>query len=632
MYDVLTLAAIVDELNATAINARIQKVGLVNRLTFAAELYTPGQRRWLVASADGERARLHLTGTSASLDPELITPFGLLLRKYVRGSILIGVEQEPLERIVRMSIAKRLPPLNASRKRGATAAVEVTEPDDEIAALKVDEDSVLDELDRPDVTYMQLVIEVMGRHSNIMLLDNDGGIMDAVKHVTPAMSRVRPIWPKLAYTLPPAMERPDPRRLTASAVTDILDGAKPKDELARLLVTRLRAVSPQIAREAVFRATGDTAARGISNDLDPAAVARELRGLYEPLLTSVWQPTVYRDDAAVIAFSPFPLHSLEGSSAAEAFASISEAARLGDEATAADAPVSHFQRRERMLTTIAAARDRVDARLASLEAQEAKAIEAERLREQGELIYAWLYQIRPGDTVLEIDGQTIALDPNLSGKDNAADYFVRYRKAQGASRQLPELIEQATQQLAYLAQLATMVRQAPGFIELESLATEWDGVADQFGARASVKGRGRAMPKSSSKADRRPKALYDPEGHAIYIGRSGRQNDAVTFDVAGADDTWLHARGVPGSHVIIKWRTPMPEEDERTVELAASLAAWYSGSRGNGLVDVDVTRRRHVRKIKGAGPGMVTYRQERTILVPPRDENVLKPSLTPTAR
>ena len=629
MYDVLTLAALVDEMNATAINGRIQKVGLVDRLTFAAEVYTPGQRRWLVASADGDRARLHLAAAPESLDPELITPFGLLLRKYVRNAILIGVEQEPFERIVRLSIAKRLPPLNGTRRRGAPAA-EADEAANGHAEDPVDEDAVLDELDREDVTYLQIVVEVMGRHSNIMLLDNDGTIMDAVKHVTPAMSRVRPIWPKRPYILPPAMARPDPRRLTAATATELLAEAKPKDEVARLLVGRLRAVSPQIAREAVFRATGDMATRA-GDGADPTALAREVRGLYEPLLTSGWDPAVYRREGAVIAFSAFPLHGLEAASEVEPMVSISEAARLGDE-TASEAPVTHSQRRDRLLATIAAARDRVDARLASLEAQEARAVEAERLREQGELIYAYLWQTRPGDTVLEVDGQSIALDPNLSAKDNAAEYFQRYRKAQGASRQLPELEAQATQQLAYLGQLATMVRQAPGFLELEALANEWDGVAEQFGARPAVQGRARALPRSNAKADRRPKALYDAEGNAIYIGRSGRQNDAVTFDVAGPDDTWLHARGVPGSHVVIKWRTPMPEEDERAIELAASLAAWYSGSRNSGSVEVDVTRRRHVRKIKGSGPGMVTYRQERTISVPPRDEAALTSALTATSR
>lgn len=636
MYDVLTLAAITDELNATTINARIQKVGLIDRLTFGAELYTPGQRHWLVASADAERARLHLTRTAASLDPELITPFGLLMRKYVRGAILIGVEQEPLERVVRLSIAKRRPALNATRRRGS-ATPEPAEVDEEPldADGPVDErsaeDAVLDELDRDDITYLQIVIEVMGRHSNILLLDDDGVIMDAVKHVTPQMSRVRPIWPKLPYRAPPPMERPDPRRLTADATADLLAAARPAEEVARVLVSSLRAVSPQIAREATFRATGDVGTR-VRDELDPAAVARELRGLYEPLLTGTWAPTVYREEAAVVAFAPFPLHSEAAKGEAEHLDSMSEAARLGDDAAAPDAPVSHAQRRERLLAAIAAARDRIDARLASLEAQEAKADEAEQLREWGELIYGYLWQIRPGDDHLTVDQVTVPLDPALSAKDNAAEYFSRYRKAQGAGRQLPELVEQAERQLDYLAQLGTMIRQAPGFLDLDALATEWESVSADFGARPSVNGRGRAMPRSSNKADRRPKPLWDPEGHAIYIGRSGRQNDAVTFDVAGADDTWLHARGVPGSHVVIKWRTPMPEEDETTVGLAAALAAWYSGARNSGAVEVDVTRRRHVRKIKGGGPGMVTYRQERTISVTPRDEQALGSALTASAR
>ena len=110
----------------------------------------------------------------------------------------------------------------------------------------------------------------------------------------------------------------------------------------------------------------------------------------------------------------------------------------------------------------------------------------------------------------------------------------------------------------------------------------------------------------------------------IFIGRSGRENDQVTFDIGGADDTWLHARGVPGSHVLIRWLRPQDDEDVETVETAAAMAAFYSSGREGGQVEVDVTRRRNVRKIKGAGPGMVTYRNERTILVRPADEIALK--------
>jgi predicted ribosome quality control (RQC) complex YloA/Tae2 family protein len=115
----------------------------------------------------------------------------------------------------------------------------------------------------------------------------------------------------------------------------------------------------------------------------------------------------------------------------------------------------------------------------------------------------------------------------------------------------------------------------------------------------------------------------DPDGNAVYVGRSGKENDHVTFTVAGPDDTWLHARGVPGSHVIVKWQRPQDEDPVQTIEKAAALAGWYSSARESGGIEVDVTKRRHVRKIKGAGPGMVTYRNEHTIHVVPRDESKL---------
>ena len=120
-----------------------------------------------------------------------------------------------------------------------------------------------------------------------------------------------------------------------------------------------------------------------------------------------------------------------------------------------------------------------------------------------------------------------------------------------------------------------------------------------------------------------PNRLRDQDGNAIYIGHSGRQNDLVTFDLAGPDDTWLHARGVPGSHVIVRWRIPGMDEDPETIEAAAALAAYYSAARNASTVEVDVTKRKFVRKIKGAGPGMVTYRQERTIAVRPMVESAL---------
>jgi predicted ribosome quality control (RQC) complex YloA/Tae2 family protein len=235
------------------------------------------------------------------------------------------------------------------------------------------------------------------------------------------------------------------------------------------------------------------------------------------------------------------------------------------------------------------------------------------------LIYSYLWTIQPGQATLEVDGETVPLDPALTAKENAQEYFERYRKAQSAGSHLPELVEKSEQEIAYLRQLETLAAQAERFDELEAIAVEWDVYQRTTGRSESAR-----KPVRRSAPPRRPRAIEDISGNAIYIGRSGAENDAVTFDIAGPNDTWLHARGVPGSHVIVRWRDAQGEEDEATVQRAASLAAFYSAARSSGSVEVDVTRRRFVRKIKGTGPGMVTYRNERTIAVRPREERDLE--------
>lgn len=629
MFDVLTIAAVADELAATLLDGRVQRVGLVDGRTLAAEVYAGGRRRALVASADDRDARLLLTGTMPSLDAELVTPFGLLLRKYVGGGVLVGVEQPPLERLVRLSIAKRLPPHNGRR----TAA---GRPDHDASADEPlpDRDDGLDPDDdhdaegEGDATYVHLAVELMGRHSNLILIDDEGRIMESAKRVTPAMSRVRSVLPRLPYTPPPLIDKPDPRRLTAPAATELLATERPNAALAAVLVRRLRGLSPQMAAEIAFRVAGHAAVTLGALPLDAAtAVARETRALLEPLLTSAWAPRVYRErpdaeataaqdsdhDAQlpVIAFAAVPLASLAAKHVETAVASISAAAELASGEGALDSPVRHAQRRGRLLVAIRTERSRQERRLASLRAQAAKAAEAETLRERGDFIYAYLWQIEPGQSELLVDGVAIPLDPTLDAKANAQDYFERYRKAKDAGAQLPDLEATGQAELDYLDQLATLTDQAAGFADLEALQTEW--VAHGGGPREAARPRRRAP-------DRRPRPLLDAAGNAVYIGRSGAQNDLVTFDLAGPNDTWLHARGVPGSHVVVRWHGSGDEEAPVTIEAAAALAAFYSAARNGATVEVDVTRRRHVRKIKGSGPGMVTYRNERTLAVRPADE------------
>lgn len=618
MFDLLTMAAVADEIGRRLLDGRIQRIGLVDRRTIAAEVYAGGQRHALVASADDREARLLIVSTMPSLDADLVTPFSLLLRKYLRGGIIVGVNQPPLERLVRLSIAKRLVPNHRPAASDDESASEIE--------FETDDDG------EEGATYVHLAVEIMGRHSNLILIDDDGRVMESAKRVTPAMSRVRPVLPRLRYIPPPPLDKPDPRRLTAAEASALLADERPEAGLAPALVRLLRGISPQMAREIAYRATGDVAATiGTLHAEAPTAVARETRALLEPLLTSAWSARVYRESGAtssdapadaaeiedparrmgdIVAFSAIPLAHLATSHVEEVVAGISAAAELAG-GQGETGPVRHAQRRDRLLASIRSTREKQERRLWAVREQASKATETEQLREWGEAIYAYLWQIQPGQQELLIDDRRVPLDPTLSAKDNAQAYFERYRKAQGAGVHGLALEAEIGAELAYLDQLRTLSEQTTEFAGIEALAAEWEAHT----GTPSPRGKPRRRPEA-----KRPRPLLDDDGNAVYIGRSGPQNDQITFDLAGPNDTWLHARGVPGSHVVVRWRHPNGEEELETIEAAASLAAFYSAARGGSAVEVDITRRRHVRKIKGTGPGMVTYRQERTIAVRPADE------------
>ncbi|MBA2596243.1 MAG: NFACT family protein [Chloroflexia bacterium] len=615
-YDILTVAAMTDELNATIGNGRIQRIGLLDSRTIGAEIYTGGQRHHLIASADDRSPRLRLAPEMPSLDSALVTPFGLLLRKHVRGGLILGIDQPPLERLVRFSIAKRQNPLKTPES--------LRSPVSDISADADDDDDEGDDESREgvEIRHVTLYVELMGRHSNLILVDDDGRIMESAKRVTPAMSRVRQVLPRLPYIPPPPPDRLDPRSISVAEATRFLAGVAPDADLARVLVSHYRGISPLMAREIVYQISGRTGVRG--NDVPPQdgeALAGAIRQLFDSLATTSWGPRIYRErggdePGSVVTFAPVPMTHLAAAYGEEETASVSTALALAEGVRTSDGPgqVRHAQRRQRLLAAVTSAREKAERRLAALANQSLRAAEAERLKTRGEFIYQFLWQIEPGQRELVTEGETIALDPALSASENAQSYFERYRKAQSAEAQLPGLANESRAEIAYLDQLATLIAQAPGFSELEALSAEW---ADLDSSQTRTRPRRKSAPK-------RPRALIDAAGNSVYVGRSGTQNDLLTFEIAGPDDTWLHARGVGGSHVVIRWRTPDTPEHEDTIAAAAALASWYSAARSSGAVEVDVARRRHVRKLKGAKPGMVTYRNERTIRVQPAPEERLR--------
>lgn len=608
MFDVLTTGAIVEELRTTILDGRIQRLGMVDALTIGAEVYSQGKRWHLIASADAENPRVHLiSGGMPSTDPNLITPFSQLIRKYVRGGFITDITQPPLERIITLSIAKRMGPRDE----------ESDESDD-------DDDG--DIWSGDNVTRLDLHIEIMGRHSNLVLVDEDGLVRESAKRVTPSMSRVRPILPKRTYDFPPPVDKPDPRQATSATMEQVIANAKAGDALAQVLVRSFRSVSPQIGREVAFRVT--ESAQTKMRDLDPtqaADLARTLRALYQPMLTAAWEPRAYERDDLPVGYGALPMLHLAAEADEIEVDSISRAIEIAQVATGAETPKDHAQRRAQLVQNIDRALQSVNTRLHSLKQQHERSKDVERLRRWGDTIYAYLWQIQPGDTELvaetEIGEETIPLDPGKDPKEVAAEYFEDYRKSQKAGEQLPERIETTQSEIGYLEQLKWLAGEAEGFAAIEAIRQEFEENAP---GRLGVDPRANKGHQASKKqANRKVSPLTDDDGNLYYIGKSGRENEQVTFEIAGAGDWWLHARGVPGSHVILRTRIPTDDPDSDVVERAASLAAWYSQSRDSGNVDVDVTQRRHVRKIRGARPGMVTYRNEYTILVPAKDEKAL---------
>jgi predicted ribosome quality control (RQC) complex YloA/Tae2 family protein len=239
---------------------------------------------------------------------------------------------------------------------------------------------------------------------------------------------------------------------------------------------------------------------------------------------------------------------------------------------------------------------------------------ADELRQWGEWILAYAHTIEPGQTELVADtgaGEAlhIPLDPTQSAVDNAQGYFARYRKAQRASQDGPARLAEAELALSDLEQLETDLQLAGNRPEIEGVRA---ALVEAGYQRAKGKGRGR--PQRAPKIS--PLTVTSSDGLTILVGRNSRQNDDVTFRRAQGDDWWFHARGVPGAHVIVRGRAEELPED--TIRRAAELAAYFSRLQDEPSVTVDYTRRRHVRRIRGAAPGLVTYSLERTIRVAPR--------------
>jgi predicted ribosome quality control (RQC) complex YloA/Tae2 family protein len=591
-FDALTLAAVADELRATILNGRIQHVQLPTRLSITLEIYAHGRRQHLLLSAHPQWTRAHLCVAKPSRGVERATPLLLLLRKYVVGGHIVAIEQPALERVLLISIAKG----RLARNTGSLAASGAPAPDADSATPDWADD------DDAEPLRCELILEAMERRGNIILVGDDNIILDSARYITPRMSH-RAVQPREPYELPPAQNKRDPRHTTSAGIQALLEEqpARPAQELPalwRALVGAYRGLAPLAAREAVFRATGQ-AEQALAPDLPWAQLAEALRELW----SAPWQPCLVFAGDQPAAFAPYALNHL---APFEPQPSISAALELFY--AAREQLSSHQQRRDAIRQMLFDSRERLERqhRLLSIQLERAQALD--RLRWEGEMIYGFLHAIEPGQTTLDIEGRSISLDPAHTPSENAQARFHAYDKAKGALAGVPERLHAVAVRLAGLDETLALLDLAEGFDAIEGIARE----AIEQGYIKLPQG-ARKTPKVRRLT---PLRIESSDGYTIYVGRSASQNEQVTFKLGAPDDLWLHARGFPGAHVIVK--SGGKDVPEQTLREAAELAAYFSKGREERGLDVEVARRALVRRVPNGPTGLVTYQAERTIRVAPR--------------
>ena len=564
--DSITLTAITRELTETLVGGRVQAVVQPDDHSLAMEIFGRGQRHWLLLNASKQFARVHLLSEKARRGREIDSPFMLQARKYLRGARLDGLDQPSWERILRFRFI------------------------------------------HPDEGASTLVAEIMGRWSNLLLLNEQGDIRDSLQRFGANENRFRTVLPGKPYLAPPPQRNKQPIDLvTLTDIERLLNQTPAKEHLWRVLLRDVTGVSPLAVREMVYQATGDALA-GVSH---PNALPQNI---FDALVwfrnlpqKGGWSPSIALDavDNTPTAFAPYQLSHLDH---LEHYPSISQAADTFYAATiGAD---SYAGRRRQVQALLNEARKKLTGRRISLGEQAVSEDEVDELRSKGEWILAYTWQIKPGDTeVLAHTGEDllkIPLDPTLSGSENAQAFFARYKKAKKAAAKIPRLLAVVDRDLAWLDQLQTDLDLADNAPQIEELREAL------FASGLISEGKGkRQAPMQRSQ----PLRLQSEDGFTVIVGRNALQNERVTWKLAQPEDAWLHAQRVPGSHVVIK--TDGREVPQRTLEQAAAWAAYHSKAQKDTKVPVIYTQRRHLRRFKGARPGQVRVLQSQTITVAP---------------
>ena len=557
-FDGIVVADLVHEFRNELIGGRIAKIAQPETDELLLTIKTNDGQRRLLISADASLPLIYLTDANKPA-PMTAPNFCMLLRKHIGGGRIVDIRQPKLERIIHFTIEH------------------------------------LDELG--DLCRKELIVEIMGKHSNIIFCTSDGKIIDSIKHVSAQMSSVREVLPGREYFIPDTMHKADPLTIDADTFTGLLK-EKPMP-VSKAVYTSFTGISPVTAEEICHLAGLDSAipAKEYSED-----ILFHLYTQFTIYLSAIkegrFTPAIYYDGREPKEFAALPLTHFDGYECRE-YPSISEVLStfystrsLLTRIRQKSADLRHI-----VQTALERNRKKYDLQLRQLKDTENR----EKFRIYGELINAYGYNVEEGARKLDAlnyytnEMVSIPLDPTKTPQENAQRYFAKYNKQKRTFEALSELSKETLEDINYLESVQTALDIA---LTEEDLAQ----IREELAGAGYIR---RRFTKKKVRIKNEPLHYISSDGYHIYVGKNNLQNEELTFHFASGNDWWFHAKQAPGSHVIVK--SNGAELPDRTFEEAGRLAAYYSSMRGSDKVEIDYVQKKHVKKPNGAKPGFVVY-------------------------
>jgi predicted ribosome quality control (RQC) complex YloA/Tae2 family protein len=564
-FDGLFTKAMANELSRSLKGGRINKVHQPYKNEIILTIRSGGVNHKLLLSAHPSYARAQLTN-EAYENPSEPPMFCMLLRKHIEGHIIEDLYQVETERIIILEVKGR----------------------NEIG----------------DVTYKQLIIEIMGRHSNIVLVDKTRNlILDSIKHVSFAVNSHRAILPGQPYISPPEQHKQNPFLATAEDLLRKVDFNAGRVE--RQIVEQFAGTSPLFAKEVLYQ----------SGLVNRTTVPKAFITLIDRITSDDLEPSIMAA-AGKEVFYLFPLQHVNGE--VRSFATLSEMLdRFYFGKAERDRVKQQGHDIERLITN---EKEKNEKKIDKLKTTLEDAGQAEKFQRFGELLTANLYNAKKGMKEIEVldyydeAGGTviILLDPRKTPSENAQKYFSKYQKAKNSVSIVMEQIVKAEEEAAYFDSLLQQVQTA-STKDIQEIREE---LVEGGYIRERQKRNGKKLQNAKPVLDN----FIATDGTEIIVGKNNKQNDYLTNKLAARDEIWLHTKDIPGSHVVIRSKEPA----EQTILEAANLAAYFSKARNSSSVPVDFTKVRHVKKPNGAKPGFVIYDNQQTVYVTPDEEMVLK--------